>query len=411
MYEVFQPKIYSLLFKESRKKHNLKTSDIATLSSYSTGSINLFENCNDILNNKKVQYLSSFYHLDYNNILNLNENLNITIKNFYDSIIKGETVDTTDSFIKLDKTLSEFKHSIIHNIYDMIKWVYCVYTRKLEGLPKLENVEKILPFLTDKYKAFCYIYIGQYYLMIKKFTYAKKYYDTSFHYLSENEPLLAMYHYCLASYYVRINNIPSSITHCEEAVSIFTKLQNVRRLINTNIIIGNQYLKLRNYELAFDINVRNLDYVDSHNLVFEKRVCLNNIAFIYMMKNQFKQAIPYFEKMPKEFVEESHLYSYMICLGEVDEFDKGKSICLEGKNIANTPYFKYMFKIYNNYFEDRNLKKLSRNIEKVFEKYDDYLDSFEKEFLCVLLGNQYKRSGNIKKALEYFEKLHELSYS
>ena len=130
-----------------------------------------------------------------------------------------------------------------------------------------------------------------------------------------------------------------------------------------------------------------------------------------MMQANFKDAVLCFNEIPKETLKDRHYYSYTICLGETENFELGKQICEIGLSVTKTPYYRYIFKIYKEYFQDGNLKKLTRNIEKVFNQYDDFLDVFEKEFLCVLLGNQYKRLGNTKKALEYFEKLYQLNYS
>ena len=159
------------------------------------------------------------------------------------------------------------------------------------------------------------------------------------------------------------------------------------------------------------VNKKVLTIAKQQNHLINQRISLNNIAFIHMMQANFEDAVLCFNEIPKETLKDRHYYSYIICLGETENFELGKQICEIGLSVTKTPYYRYIFKIYREYFQDGNLKKLTRNIEKVFNQYDDFLDVFENEFLCVLLGNQYKRLGNTKKALEYFEKLHQLNYS
>ena len=263
---------------------------------------------------------------------------------------------------------------------------------------------------TSKYLVLMYSYLGIYYRDTHNFSLSKQYFDLATFYLNADKTYEDMFHYFTASYYIWTDDIPKSIYHCEKAISLFTNSQNYKRLVGTNIIVANQYLKLKQYSKSFDLNLSVYNYAIENMDLFNQRVSLNNMGFIKMMQSEFDEAASYFQKIPEEYLKENHYQSYMICLGEIDDIENCRRVCLEGKQIAITPYYQYMFKIYEKYTDDGNLKRLSAKIEKVFEKYDDYLDIFEREFLCILLGNQYKKLGNIKKALEYYEKLHELSY-
>lgn len=411
MYKLYQPSTYNTYIKDLRKNKNMSIQSFAAISSYSPASISLFENDNDILNSDKLDYILSFYSSSQNDLIEFDKNITILVENFIHDAVFLDDVNIAESKNKIDQLIRKFESTSLYSIQYLIEFIYNLYNYVPISNKLIKNIENNCHFYVSKYRALFKIYLGAHYLERKEYSLAKTSFDEASFYLSKEPSFEDLYHYFLASYYVFTSDIPKSIYHCEEAIILFSKTQNFNRLSNLNIITANQYLKLKDYKKALSINLNVLQSAVKNGDNFSFRVANNNIGFIYMMQSNFLKAEEYYSKIPIEYMKESHYYSYMICLTENDHLETAAFISNKGSNIATTPYYKYFFKIYSDYFANQNFKKLAKNIEKAFEEFDDYLDIFEREFLCVLLANQYKRLGNMKKALDCYEKLHELNYS
>ena len=411
MYNLYQPSVYNRFVKDLRKKNNMSIQDFSVLSSYSPASISLFENDVDILNNDKLPYILSFYQLSKDELFEFDQVITKLVENFvHDAVfLNDDSIHQTKK--KIDLYMKKYESTALYSIQYLIEFIYNLYNYLPINNKLVKKIEDCCQYFVPKYKALFKIYLGAYYLEKKDFSLSKTNLDEASFYLSKEPSFECLYHYFLASYYIFTSDVPKSIYHCEEAIVLFSKSQNFNRLANSNVITANQYLKLKDYKKALSINHEVLNLALKSNDHFSLKVAYNNISFIYMMQSNFIKAEEYLEKIPKEYMKEKYYCSYLICLAENENYELGISMCKAGFFESTTPYYKYMFKIYNDYFQDKNLKKLAKNIEKAFDKFDDYLDNFEKEFLCVLLGNQYKRLGNIKKALEYYEKLHKLNYT
>jgi len=410
MYELYQRIIYNEFLKEQRKKRKLTIAHISKKISYSPGAISLIENNNDLLSNTKVSFLLKEYGYDQDFLIQFDYDISKLFDKFINAILFVKSEYIEEAFHDIKNYLIPHKDSVLYSSYYLAEFIYLRHTKNYTNNNTFVFLCNHINLFNEKYQSLIFIYCISYSVYNKNLMEAKKYFDKASSAVAIDKSFEGMYHYFSASYYIWMNDIPNSIYHCEKAISLFTKSQNYKRLVGTNIIVANQYLKLKQYSKSFDLNLSVYNYAIENMDLFNQRVSLNNMGFIKMMQSEFDEAASYFQKIPEEYLKENHYQSYMICLGEIDDIENCKRVCLEGKQIAITPYYQYMFKIYEKYTDDGNLKRLSAKIEKVFEKYDDYLDIFEREFLCVLLGNQYKKLGNIKKALEYYEKLHELSY-
>ena len=210
---------------------------------------------------------------------------------------------------------------------------------------------------------------------------------------------------------MRIKEIPKSISHCEYAINIFTKTNNQRRLLNTNITVSNQYLKIRNYPQALKINLENLEHIKNLNYDIEKRTIINNIIYIYMVNNDYSQAVNYCKLIPMEMMSENHLRDYMICLMETGDLFTAKKICQLGKEKAKSEYYSKQFNIFNKYFESKDLKKLNSSLIKLLDKNNNKIDKFEIEYLYILISYHFKILNQYKKSLFYLEKVKQFDFN
>lgn len=411
MYETYEESIYNKFIKDLRKNKNLSLNELSKILPFSSGTLSLFENSPNILSNEKTNEILSFYNLDSQTLIEFDSHVSNLFSEFVKSIVFIDKVNASKIKTMLFEYLTPYKDTVLYSLFHLVDFIDKTHNDKDVHTIPCEPLINCIQYLTPKYKSLAYMYLATNHVKRKEFDKAKDYFDSASFFLAKDDEYVDMYYYFLASYYIFQENIINSISACENAILLFTKSQNIQRLSSTNIIVANQYLKLKDYKKALKINYEVYRQAVINNDLFDQRASLNNIGFIHTMQSNFLDAEQYYSKIPLDYMKESHYYAYMICLAENENYDIGLSVCNMGADTSVTPYYKYFFKIYSSYFHDQNLKKLARNIEKAFEEFDDYLDIFEREFLCVLLANQYKRLGNIKKALDYYEKLHELNYS
>ena len=411
MYETYEESIYNKFIKDLRKNKNLSLNELSKILPFSSGTLSLFENSPNILSNEKTNEILSFYNLDSQTLIEFDSHVSNLFSEFVKSIVFIDKVNASKIKNMLFEYLTPYKDTVLYSLFHLVDFIDKTHNDKDVHTIPCEPLINCIQYLTPKYKSLAYTYLAMNFVLKKQFDKAKEHFDSASFYLSKQKDYADMYFYALASYYTYMNDIPNSIVSCEKAISLFSKTQNFKRLTNTNIIVANQFLKLKDYTRSVQINKEVLKSAIIHNNLANQRTALNNIGFIYMMKSDYYTACTYFQQIPKSVIKDRHLYSYSICLGEIEDFVTGLSTANLGLSTTSNPYYQYMFKIYSAYFEDNNLKKLAKNIEKAFDKFNDYLDIFEREFLCVLLANQYKRLGNIKKALDYYEKLHQLNFT
>lgn len=410
MYEVYNSSIYNQYLKGLRKEKGLTIEELAKITHLSAVTIGLFENSDNLLENKRLEFMEPFYGFKKDELINFDKQITENFKLFTHNVIYDNSQLAELYYNSIINVINEFKDSIFTSILPLIQLIYTLYTYTNSATLDMNVLNQNKTYYSTALQSLCSTYQGHYHVFNKDYKTAKQYFDEASYYITKDSTFENMYHYFMSTYCMRTNDIFGSISHYEKAIAIFSKNQNFIRIINLNILVANQYLKMKNYPKALELNIKNLENASQNNLIYEAGTASNNITFIYIMQSHFDKAIPYFKQMDFEFMKEHHYYAYMISLVEENKLEEAYEIMLKGKNIATTPYYIYFYKCYEKYFTNNNLKQLSRNIEKVFTKFDDFLDPFEKEFICVLLINQFKRSHNTKKALEYYEKLHEFIY-
>ena len=411
MYSLYTPQAYNLYLKNLRKDQNISIKDMSKNLNYSTATISHIENSKDILNNEKLNVYLNHFKLESSVLLDFDIRIYELFNDFISAIEYIEEDGIEESYMNIVEYLSPYKNTVLYSVYYLVNFIYCMVNYQSISNEVFAGLLNSIDYFTVEQKSIAEIYMGVYYFERKDYDQSKLHFDNASFYLSKNSKFSGLYHYFIASYYIFTSDLGNSIAHCEQAISIFLKSHNFKRLTNTNIIIGNQHLKSKNYTLALQTNKELLDLAYKNNDLFSQRVALNNIAYIYMLNCDFESAIDCFEKMPESKMQASHYCSYVICLAETNQNEKGISICEKWTPSTTNAYYKQLFKCYYQNFKKNDYKKLSKEIEKTYYKYQKEIDDFDKEFIFILLSYRFKKEGNTKKALEYFEKLYQLNYS
>lgn len=255
------------------------------------------------------------------------------------------------------------------------------------------------------------IIIGQYYIYSKRdYDTAKYYYDEASKNMLKYDKYASLLHYVLSTYYYRKNDILQSLYYSDLALKGFAEKRNIRKLINVKMTTSLQYFEMRYFTKALEINLENLKEIKQLNLELEKRILSNNIAFIYHLMGDYTKAIEYYSQMPEAYMNEQHFYSYASVLLIMQDYEKAQELCEKGLEIASSKYYKTLLTYLYQFFEHKDLKKLTKQLIRVYNKYADELMPITKEELLCLIVETLKQSNQHKKALFYMEEKYKLTY-
>lgn len=90
--------------------------------------------------------------------------------------------------------------------------------------------------------------------------------------------------------------------------------------------------------------------------------------------------------------------------------DEAKPQCQKGLAINDNKFYNALFQCYQNYFETNDIKTLCRLMSRVYQRFEDELNIYQKEDLSSLLSKLYSMSGQYKKAYEWSSKLYTMTY-
>jgi len=308
MYDVYNPSIYNAFLKELRQKHNLTIRDFSKKIHYSIGLLSEIENDPDLLNNGKLSVLLTYYGYDIDYLYHFDQYLNQLFPQFVHGVLYIDDTLVEQTFKELTLYFENYQNCVLYKIFELCKFIYTLYwDNNYEG-----NIDELINnrvFYSPIPSSLCTIYIGRFFQIRRDFEQSFVYLCQALSKQTNDDNINGLLNFFLSTYYVHTKDIITSIKLCEQAVNYFSKAQNYRRLINTNITRGNQYLKIRDYKTALVLNNDTLKIAIENKYLMEQRSILNNLTYIFMMQNKYDEAILCFENMPKEYMKDKHFYS------------------------------------------------------------------------------------------------------
>jgi signal transduction histidine kinase/Tfp pilus assembly protein PilF len=222
------------------------------------------------------------------------------------------------------------------------------------------------------------------------------------------------------------SDYPHALENLYKALKISEKTNDTKTLIPLYINIGLIYTDLKNYNqgLIFYNKGLKLSYQTKNDINIS--LLLNNIGDVYLQQKEYRKALIYFYKaliINKKNNETAgigiNLTNIGICYTNIKNYDKG--IEMLQKSIIAYNHDSSLYNTYNNYELGRAYylmsqdKKYAGNKRKYLQKSINYLENVLKKFIkfnslkdvqdtYFYLSKCYKIKGNIKLALDCFEK-------
>ena len=242
MYQVYCSSLYNAFIKELRKNANLSIRQFSEICNLSTGTLSSFENSDNILQNEKTEKLLQYYGYNVGEIIDFDVEFS---RLFYEFIhhavyVQHDLID--DSHEMLMNLLKRYENTALYLGYHIINLFYSIYKDDYFDFD-LKYIMKYIDYVSVDIQSLFYTYLGRYYTKINSFDQARKSFEKAQSAIAIDDTYSEMFHYTIANYYMRIGDIHLSIKHSELGIGLFVRKHNFRRLINSNILLANQFFK------------------------------------------------------------------------------------------------------------------------------------------------------------------------
>lgn len=211
----------------------------------------------------------------------------------------------------------------------------------------------------------------------------------------ENMDMLVNYFIVLFSSANEINLYQQAYQKCKQ---ICLKNNNQKRLYNLKIGYANFLRNIGCLELALqaDLNLLN------NNLSFNLEIVLNNIAWTYLLLNQFDQAIPYYKKVIKINDNRDAYFNLAWCYYNLNNNKEAtKYIDLGTKSNNNIELYSSLLTWLGAMINKKYSQKSYHILLNILERYNYMLSKVMKEFIYLQLINFHYANQEYQKAFYY----------
>lgn len=287
----------------------------------------------------------------------------------------------------------------------------------------LESLDK--SSLSDKELFLLQYNLGLYHFEDREYLASLIHMERALEYL-ENNMLLewekADFYIALSLAYYQNHELVKASHYASLSLPVFKKQLLFSRAIDNHIILGNVSKGLKDYVKAENNLLMAQRLTFELNLTTKEVMILHNLGSLHALKGETEIAIHYYNMSLTKRERGSEKY-YLTVLSIIKEYSKEKNsrqvislcedaLCLLGKvspiNNKLKPYYVH-FTLYKAlHSSDEKLESILKKAIKFFEKEND-LRHVQKYY--YLIADYYTKQNKYKAAINYYEKIKELSFS
>ncbi len=169
----------------------------------------------------------------------------------------------------------------------------------LENLEPFKESNELLQYYYYSFKGIYYYILNKYQDSVDNFKKAQPYII-----FSDHQDEIGEFHYKLASSYYELYQNALSIKHLDSALTIFQKNYQYKRSADCELLLALNLQDLKEFEEA-ELHYHNaLRYCDHFKDEDYKHTALFNLGLFYNSQKYFEEAVQYFNKSRKFFLEE-----------------------------------------------------------------------------------------------------------
>ena len=397
---IFSNQLYGLIIKNLRQTHQLSLTDFSKKVYLNPSTISRLETTPNS-SYDKYESIFTYFNIDRKFIDKAENELSSAFIQFMQAII-DISPDVTKCYLNLQNNFKEYKNSIFSFIFDLSDFIYSYFNLDYITLDYQSFLNSI-DLLSDEYQAYAYIYIAQYLTKQENFDNVLPFFEQAKIKSTYSIQATAFLSYFLSSFYLKTNDYINSLKEIEKSANLFLELQNYNRLINLNIKKGNQLRYIHLYQKALDNDLSTLSKINDYpHLNIEKYAILNNIAWTYILMENYEDALKYLELIDSTKRSYNQYVEMVTCLIMLKKYDLALKICNEGLTITKGKKIDFEFlQWFKNYLQDKQSKKLLVKYRNIYENYKYQLSNLDAtHFLKILMQfyieqKSYKNAANI----------------
>lgn len=198
-----------------------------------------------------------------------------------------------------------------------------------------------------------------------------------------------------------------SYSKCKE---LCIQTNNIKRLLNLEGDYANELMNLGCIDESINLNKDNLKNVIKY-LPDNLWIRYNNIAWGYMLKHDYKEALKYYNMIDKDKIDDDILFNKAWCKYQLKDYKQARLFLEEAKNIeVSNP----IYPILNNWLIAMMNKKYSLKTYQLLceieEEHSEYLSMDMQHFIEIEKLNYYTHNHKEKEALKLTKKIIDSSF-
>ena len=394
---IFSNQLYGLLIKNLRQTHQLSLTDLSKKVYLNPSTISRLET-NPNSSYDKYESIFTYFNIDRKFIDKAENELSSAFIQFMQAII-DISPDVTKCYLNLQNNFKEYKNSIFSFIFDLSDFIYSYFNLDYITLDYQSFLNSI-DLLSDEYQAYAYIYIAQYLTKQGNFDNVLSFFEQAKIKSTYSIQATAFLSYFLSSFYLKTNDYINSLKEIEKSANLFLELQNYNRLINLNIKKGNQLRYIHLYQKALDNDLSTLSKINDYpHLNIEKYAILNNIAWTYLLMEDYKNALYYLKQISIKRKTNNHFFDEAVCNIMLGNDNEALRICIqEIKTTSNKQMDYVLLKWLKEFLNDKQNKQLLIKYKKFYNQYKHQLSNLDREYYLKLLMHFYIEQKSYKNA-------------
>ena len=394
---IFSNQLYGLIIKNLRQTHQLSLTDLSKKVYLNPSTISRLETTPNS-SYDKYESIFTYFNIDRKFIDKAENELSSAFIQFMQAII-DISPNVTKCYLNLQNNFKEYKNSIFSFIFDLSDFIYSYFNLDYITLDYQSFLNSI-DLLSDEYQAYAYIYIAQYLTKQGNFDNVLPFFEQAKIKSTYSIQATAFLSYFLSSFYLKTNDYINSLKEIEKSANLFLELQNYNRLINLNIKKGNQLRYIHLYQKALDNDLSTLSKINDYpHLNIEKYAILNNIAWTYLLMEDYKNALYYLKQISIKRKTNNHFFDEAICNIMLGNDNEALRICIqEIKTTSNKQMDYVLLKWLKEFLNDKQNKQLLIKYKKFYNQYKHQLSNLDREYYLKLLMHFYIEQKSYKNA-------------
>ena len=362
----------------------------------------------NIENNNAVSTLIESLDLDKHELFKRNLKFEKTRNDFFNALFF-----CTDEREELFQQVLCYENCLKSSPYTidilMIKYVYTVSVIEDYSSIKyyLDNIGKIIPFLSKFYQKTFYVFLLYYYLNISRYEKIMDIYSMGHRLTTNDIHLEGRLYYLGLSIYRRFGLLSEAKKCYHQACFYLSKANNIAMLENLNLKYSGLLRISGEIQAALKNDLKLLeDYTVKQYRLRNIEILFNNIGWTYSLLHNYKKAVIYYQKALETLNDNDVYFNMAYCLYKIGEDNLSLTYIQRGRkapvsNAFITPFFDWLELM----IEKPYCSKSYELLKAISTDYSYCLEDINKTMIQIEIINYYYYNHMYEEAIHALQPL------